>query len=67
MQNIAEGDLTTQIEVEGDDEFSLMAANLNRMGEEIRVLMEKERARQGKASDRDEAVVTYGNSRKSKL
>ena len=43
VQNIAEGDLTTQIEVEGDDEFSLMAANLNRMGEEIRVLMEKER------------------------
>lgn len=43
VQNIAEGDLTTQIDVEGDDEFSLMAANLNRMGEEIRVLMEKER------------------------
>ena len=43
VQNIAEGDLTTQIEVEGDDEFSQIAANLNRMGEEIRVLMEKER------------------------
>lgn len=43
VQNIAEGDLTTQIEVEGDDEFSLMAANLNRMGEEIRELMERER------------------------
>ena len=43
VQNIAEGDLTTQIEVVGDDEFSLMAANLNRMGEEIRELMEKER------------------------
>lgn len=43
VQNIAEGDLTTQIEVEGDDEFSLMASSLNRMGEEIRELMEKER------------------------
>ena len=43
VQNIAEGDLTTQIEVQGDDEFSMMAANLNRMGEEIRELMEKER------------------------
>lgn len=43
VQNIAEGDLTTQIDVEGDDEFSMMAANLNRMGEEIRELMEKER------------------------
>ena len=43
VQNIADGDLTTQIEVEGDDEFSLMASSLNRMGEEIRELMEKER------------------------
>lgn len=43
VQNIADGDLTTQIEVEGDDEFSMMAASLNRMGEEIRELMEKER------------------------
>lgn len=43
VQNIAEGDLTTQIEVLGDDEFSMMAANLNRMGEEIRELMDKER------------------------
>lgn len=43
VQNIADGDLTTQIEVAGDDEFSLMASSLNRMGEEIRELMEKER------------------------
>lgn len=43
VQNIADGDLTTQIEVVGDDEFSLMASSLNRMGEEIRELMEKER------------------------
>ena len=43
VQNIAEGDLTTQVEVVGDDEFSLMASSLNRMGEEIRELMEKER------------------------
>ena len=43
MQNISEGDLNTMVEVEGDDEFSSMAANLNRMVEEIRELMDKER------------------------
>lgn len=43
VQNISEGDLNTEIEILGDDEFSMIAANLNRMEEEIRVLMEKER------------------------
>lgn len=43
MQNISEGDLNTTVEVVGDDEFSSMAANLNRMVEEIRELMDKER------------------------
>lgn len=43
MQNIAEGDLNTSVEVEGDDEFSSMAVNLNQMVDEIRELMDKER------------------------
>lgn len=43
MQSISEGDLNTNVEVEGDDEFSSMAANLNRMVGEIRDLMERER------------------------
>ena len=43
MRNISEGDLNTTVEVIGDDEFSDMAVNLNRMGEEIRELMDKER------------------------
>lgn len=43
IQNISEGDLNTQVEVMGDDEFSMMAANLNRMEEDIRELMDKER------------------------
>ncbi len=43
MQNISEGDLNTSIEVEGDDEFSSMAANLNKMVEDLKELMEKER------------------------
>ncbi len=43
MQNIAAGDLNTSVEVVGDDEFSVMAANINRMVEEIRDLMDKER------------------------
>lgn len=43
IQNISEGDLNTQVEVEGDDEFSAMAANLNKMEADIRELMDKER------------------------
>ena len=43
IQNISEGDLNTTIDVIGDDEFSSMAANLNKMAEDIRQLMEKER------------------------
>lgn len=43
MQNISEGDLNTSIEVVGDDEFSAMAANLNKMVGDIRDLMERER------------------------
>lgn len=43
IQNISEGDLNTQIEVMGDNEFSAMASNLNRMEADIRKLMDKER------------------------
>ncbi len=43
IQNISEGDLNTTVDVIGDDEFSSMAANLNKMAEDIRQLMEKER------------------------
>ena len=43
MQNISEGDLTTEVEVVGDDEFSSMAASLNQMAQDIRSLMDKER------------------------
>ena len=31
IQNISEGDLNTTIEVRGDDEFTAMAVNLNKM------------------------------------
>ena len=43
VKNISEGDLNTAIDVIGDDEFSGMAANLNRMAADIKQLMEKER------------------------
>lgn len=43
IQNISEGDLNTTIEVVGDDEFSSMAENLNKMVEDLRDLMDKER------------------------
>lgn len=43
IQNISEGDLNTSVEVIGDDEFTQMAVNLNKMMEDIRRLMDKER------------------------
>ena len=43
VERISEGDLNTSVEVIGDDEFSSMAANLNKMVEDIRRLMDKER------------------------
>ena len=43
MQNISEGDLNVTVEVEGDDEFSSMVANLNKMVEDLKELMDKER------------------------
>ena len=43
IQDLSEGNLNTTVEVVGDDEFSGMAANLNKMAEDIRRLMEKER------------------------
>jgi signal transduction histidine kinase len=43
VRNISQGDLNTSIEVVGDDEFSAMAENLNKMAEDIRNLMDKER------------------------
>ena len=43
IRNISEGDLNTSVDVIGDDEFSSMAENLNKMVEDIRTLMDKER------------------------
>ena len=43
VERISEGDLNTKVEVVGDDEFSSMASNLNKMVEDIRRLMDKER------------------------
>lgn len=43
VQSISQGNLNTTIEVIGDDEFSGMAANLNKMVGDIQVLMDKER------------------------
>ncbi len=43
MQRISEGDLNITVDLEGDDEFSVMAASLNKMVEDLRDLMDKER------------------------
>lgn len=43
MEDIASGDLDSRVEVDGDDEFSEMAENLNRMAADLKKLMESER------------------------
>lgn len=43
MQSISEGNLNTEVEVIGDDEFSSMADILNQLAQDIRNLMDKER------------------------
>lgn len=43
MATISEGDFNVSVDVDGDDEFSSMAASLNKMVEELRELMDKER------------------------
>ena len=43
MQRISEGDLNITLDLEGDDEFSVMAASLNKMVGDLKDLMDKER------------------------
>lgn len=43
MEEIAEGNLNIQLEIQGDDEFSQMASLLNQMAEDIGELMDRER------------------------
>ena len=43
VQSISQGNLNTEVDVTGDDEFSAMAANLNKMSSDIRKLIDKER------------------------
>ena len=43
MHKISNGDLTTTVDVEGDNELSQMAMELNQMAEQVRTLMERER------------------------
>lgn len=43
MHSISEGDLNITVDIEGDDEFSVMAASLNKMVNDLKELMDKER------------------------
>lgn len=43
VRDISRGNLDTRLEIEGDNEFSEMALNLNNMASDIAVLMDKER------------------------
>ena len=43
MHKISNGDLTTTVDIEGDNELSQMTMELNQMAEQVRSLMERER------------------------
>lgn len=43
MRSISDGDLNVTVDIDGDDEFSAMAASLNKMVGDLRGLMDKER------------------------
>jgi signal transduction histidine kinase len=43
MQSISDGDLNVSVDIEGDDEFSGMAVSLNKMVNDLKELIDKER------------------------
>lgn len=43
MQSISQGDLNVMVDIDGDDEFSVMAASLNKMVGDLKDLIDKER------------------------
>ena len=51
VESISQGNLGTEVDVTGDDEFSAMAANLNKMASDIRTLMDKEREAERKKNE----------------
>ena len=51
VREIAKGNLDTRIEVNGDDEFTEMAANINHMTEELRQLLQIEREAEQSKTD----------------
>ena len=51
MEDMAQGRLDTKVRVEGDDEFSQMAENLNAMGEDLQKLLEVEREAEKSKND----------------
>lgn len=51
IRKISEGDLNEIVEVKGNDEFAVIAENLNKMTEEIKILMERERASERSKND----------------
>ncbi|MBQ1424131.1 MAG: HAMP domain-containing protein, partial [Lachnospiraceae bacterium] len=51
MADMADGKLDTRVRVEGDDEFSQMAENLNNLGEDLEKLLEVEREAEKSKTD----------------
>ncbi len=51
MEDMANGQLDTKVRVEGDDEFSQMAENLNNLGDDLQKLLEFEREAEKSKTD----------------
>ena len=51
MKKVASGDLDAKVEIKGDDEFSGMAEDLNKMTEEIKELLKRERESEQSKND----------------
>jgi signal transduction histidine kinase len=64
VSDIAGGDLDREIAVEGDDEFSLMAQNINNMAGDIKVMLARERESE---KNRNELITNIAHDLKTPL
>ena len=64
VSDIAGGDLDRKLEVEGDDEFSLMAQNINTMAGDIKLMLEHERESE---KNRNQLITNIAHDLKTPL
>ncbi len=48
VEKIGEGDLTTRLDVKGEDELAVLGANINKMATELETLIEQQKAETGR-------------------